>query len=506
MNHTQIQFDLEHSFSLKLLRSQNAALVVGFLQSAFKAQHRTSVPYSALLEDLEGYLEAVHEESPGAYKNSAQNYLTTWCDDDHRFLTRRYLGHDEPVFELTTDTERALSWLNDLQRREFIGAESRFLRIFSLLEEISVQSSADPETRLAYLEAEKAKLQAEIDGIKTSGEVPRYSTTQLKERFSEANQLARQLLADFKEIEENFRGVARRVQAQQLEVHATKGKVLESVLEADAELRESDQGRSFYTFWQFLASPEKQAALRQLVEEAYALNELGELTRQQGLKRIKEDLLLASSGVIQSNRHLAEQLRRLLDEQALAENKRVLDLIAEIKQLAVQGKEVDMPETDDFITLETRPALHLVMERPLWEASDAPTFEPQPLAVGGEDLAAVDTAALYSGLVVDRQRLEAQIESLLVERPHISLAELLRRYPAEQGLSEIITYLNIAAQGERHTIDETTSQTVVLKGWASNGASREFDGQFEDSFDRQLDETSGVALEMPQVVFVRSGE
>ncbi len=144
------------------------------------------------------------------------------------------------------------------------------------------------------------------------------------------------------------------------------------------------------------------------------------------------------------------------------------------------------------------------MERPLWEASDMPTFAPQPLAVGGENLASVDTAALYSGLAVDRQRLEAQIESLLVERPHISLAEPLGRYPAEQGLSEIITYLSIAAQGERHTIDEATSQTVVLNGWTSNGMSREFDGRFEKPFDGQPGETSEVALEMPQVVFVRS--
>ena len=494
MNHTEVQFNLENSVSVKLLCSRNAALVISFLHQAFKAQHRTSVPYSTLLEELEVYLEAIHEETPELYTNNAQQYLEKWCGNPS-FLTRRYIGYDEPVFELTPDTERVLNWLNDLQKREFIGAESRFLRIFSLLEEISVQSSADPKTRLAYLEAEKAKLQADIDAIKTSGEVPRYSATQLKERFSEANQLARQLLSDFKQIEDNFREVARRVQAQQLEAHATKGEVLGSVLEAERKLKDSDQGKSFYAFWHFLTSSERQETLRQLVEAAYTLDELSDLSHQQELRRIKENLLLASRGVIQSNRHLAEQLRRLLDEQALAENRRVLDLIAEIKQLAVRGK--DMPEVDDFMTLETRPALHLVMERPLWEASDAPTFAPQPLAVGGDNLASVDTAALYSGMVVDRGRLEAHIESLLAERPHISLAELLRRYPAEQGLSEIVAYLSIAAQGERHYIDETTSQTVVLKGWASHGVDGEVDSQLNDY---------GVAaLEMPHVVFVRSG-
>ncbi len=477
--HDQVQFNLEHSASIKLLRSDNAALIVSFLQQAFKAQHRTSVGYKELLEALEQTLDTLHETQPELYLNSAKNYLTIWCDDEHRFLARRYLADDEPIFELTPATEKVLNWLDDLNRREFVGTESRFLRIFDLLDEIRVQSSADPETRLSYLKKRKAELQEEIDRIEASGVVSRYNPTQLKERFAEAQQLARQLLADFKEIEENFRGIARSVQAKQLEAHAVKGAVLRSVLDADAELKKSDQGRSFYAFWQFLISPQKQEELRQLVESVHVLPELSELAgHQETLSRIKEHLLTASSSIIQSNQRLAEQLRRLLDEQNIAENKRVLALVADIKKLAVQHED----DGEDFISLETRPNIQLVMERPLWEASDTPSFEPQALSLGGEDVSAVNTDALYRGVYVDKRVLAKRIEAELSKRPEVGLAELLKRYPAEQGLSEIIAYLSIASQHEQHRINDTFYETVTLIG---------SDGQT-------------IELVVPQVVFRRT--
>ena len=52
-----------------------------------------------------------------------------------------------------------------------------------------------PHARLAQLEKEKAEIQAEIDAIKATGQLEHYSETQIKERFFEANDVARRLLA-----------------------------------------------------------------------------------------------------------------------------------------------------------------------------------------------------------------------------------------------------------------------------------------------------------------------
>ena len=75
-----------------------------------------------------------------------------------------------------------------------------------------------------------------------------YPPTRLKERFFEVCNGARQLLRDFRLVEERFRGIARALQQAQLQSNAQKGALVAYVLDADAELKSSDQGRSFYTF------------------------------------------------------------------------------------------------------------------------------------------------------------------------------------------------------------------------------------------------------------------
>lgn len=53
---------------------------------------------------------------------SAQ-YLGIWCDDAHRFL-RKFYSEDsnEPVFELTSGSEKALLWMEQLQGNTgFVG-------------------------------------------------------------------------------------------------------------------------------------------------------------------------------------------------------------------------------------------------------------------------------------------------------------------------------------------------------------------------------------------------
>jgi hypothetical protein len=86
--------------------------------------------------------------------------------------------------------------------------------------------------RLAQLEKEKEQLQAQIDAIQATGQIAQYSQTQIKERFFAANDVARRLLGDFREVEENFRVIARQVQEQQLALEARKGQIVQHVLEA----------------------------------------------------------------------------------------------------------------------------------------------------------------------------------------------------------------------------------------------------------------------------------
>lgn len=368
MHHGELLTILRQSAAVKLLQGQNAPLVLSFLYDQFKQKQQLTISHTQLSENLTAYLEALVESHPGKYSSNAIAYLRTWCDDDHRFLRRYYeTGSDEAVYELTPETERAIAWVEELQKSDFVGTESRFLRIFDLLQEIVTYGTEDVEARLAQLEKEKAQIQAQIDVINATGQIEQYSQTQIKERFFEANDVARRLLADFREVEENFRAIARQVQEQQLALEARKGKIVQHVLEADAALKESDQGRSFYAFWEFLISAERQEELQDLLLSVYRLPELQQLDSAQSLRlrRLKRSLIDAAAKIIESNRRLGEQLRKLLDEQNLAEARRVMELATEIKQAAVQLA-ANPPDENAFMRVEVDPEIDMPMERPLW--------------------------------------------------------------------------------------------------------------------------------------------
>lgn len=464
MHHDELLSTLRQSAAVKLLQGQNAPLVLSFLYDQFKQKQRVTVPHTVMLENLTAYLEALQESHPERYGGTAVSYLRLWCDENHRFLRRYYESDsDDPVYELTPDTERVIAWIEELQKSDFVGTESRFLRIFDLLQEIVIYSTEDVETRLAQLEKEKAQLQAQIDAIRATGRIEQYSQTQIKERFFEASDVARRLLADFREVEENFRTIARQVQEQQLALEARKGQIVRHVLEADDALKESDQGRSFYTFWEFLISPQRQEALQELLTAVYQLPDLQQIDPTQGqrLRRLKRSLIDAAAKIVESNRRLGEQLRKLLDEQNLAEARRVMELATEIKQAAVQLAAAP-PAGKEFLWIESTPAIDMPMERPLWTPTTTTSYASIAPAAETLDLSAANLAALFSQFYVDESRLRRHIATLLERHPAVTLGEVTAIYPLTQGLAELVTYMAVAARDEHHLIDENNWEEVKL--------------------------------------------
>jgi len=203
------------------------------------------------------------------------------------------------------------------------------------------RSTEDPALRLEQLEQRRDQLQQQIEAIRELGKVDDlYTSTQLRERFLEASALARQLLRDFRLVEDRFRDIARSIQEAQLQPGARKGSLVEFVLDADAELKSSDQGRSFYTFWEFLMAPTRQDELYTLLHEVNLLPDIQTVIREGAvLRHLPSYLVAAGEKVVQSNYRLAEQLRRMLDEQSIAERRRVRELALEIKQIALARKQ-----------------------------------------------------------------------------------------------------------------------------------------------------------------------
>src|SRR5256885_2141453 len=99
---------IEHP-AVRLLRSSNAALTLAFLHRAFKEHHAIAFPESHLRARLENFLDEARTHRPGAYAQTAAEYLAAWCGTEQLLLKKLYSEEaEEPVFELTAAAERAM--------------------------------------------------------------------------------------------------------------------------------------------------------------------------------------------------------------------------------------------------------------------------------------------------------------------------------------------------------------------------------------------------------------
>ncbi|MEL6352062.1 MAG: DUF3375 domain-containing protein [Cyanobacteria bacterium J06627_28] len=483
MDYEQIKYELNTSATLKLLKSRNVAFVVSFLNKQFKETHRLSIPQFELEEKLESYSDYLQDIYRDLLLQPPKAYLNDWCNQ--HWLRKTFDNSDEPVFSLTPATEKAIAWLEELQQREaFVGTESRFLQILALLKEIQDRSTVDVEKRIAQLEKDRDRIQQEIDQIQSSGAVEVFSQTQLQERFISADRMTRQLMADFKTVEQNFRALTRKVQAAQIEKDSRRGTVVGKVLDADDALKESPQGQSFETFYRFLNSEREREQLKATIQAVYGLDELRSLTSDYTLLRqIERNLLNAASHIVKSNHQLTEKLRQMLDERNMRENRRVAELIVDVQRLALQVADT-ASEEKDFWSISGAPTIQMVMERPLHplEASEVPTFEPVDLTELDEEMLEAELDQLARQFFVDEAFLADRVDLALEARATIPLPELIALYPVTKGLPEIVAYISLATQSEKHLIDPSTIDLVEIAGLA---------------------EDTELQLELPRVVFSR---
>lgn len=215
MELAELRFQLDFSPTLRLLRSHHAAEILRFLHVSFKANHRLSIPFEELTDKLRSYLDReIHPLAPMTMPEPPRAYLEQWCRDDMGFLRRYYEG-DQPVVELSPDSERALLWMEDLRPRQVVGTGSRFRAVFRLLEEILEFSTGDIEKRVAELERRREEIDAQIERIIASGTAETFSAGEIRERFEEAVRNARGLQGDFRAVEHNFRLITQALQEKQ---------------------------------------------------------------------------------------------------------------------------------------------------------------------------------------------------------------------------------------------------------------------------------------------------
>ena len=196
--------------------------------------------------------------------------------------------------------------------------------------------------------------------------------TRIKERFLQIAHTARGLLSDFREVEQNFRELDRAVRERIATWEGGKGELLEEIFGDRDAIVDSDQGKSFRAFWDFLMSPVRQEELTDLLSKVFELEPVKELQPDRRLLRVHYDWLQAGEVAQRTVARLSEQLRRYLDDKAWLENRRIMQILREVEQTALSIR--DRPPDGPIMALdEPAPDIDLTMDRPLFE----PPLKPQ---------------------------------------------------------------------------------------------------------------------------------
>ena len=363
------------------------------------------------------------------------------------------MGSDEVHYDATPALEKAYAWVDSLRIREFVGTESRLETVVALLRQIVHGAETDSQTRLTELRRRRDALDAEIQRAE-AGEIDVLSGTALRERYHQAAATAREILADFRQVEENFRALDRSARAQIASWTGGKGELLAELVGDRASISGSDQGVSFQAFYDFLLSESRQDELADLLAAAASIEQIDTDERLRGVHHDWSDAAERTQGTV---RQLSEQLRRFLDDQVWIENRRVLELVRGIERsaLALAGRVPPFGLTLD----EPGVDILLPFERPLYDAVPASRvdslLDPSP----AED---VDIAALFEQTYVDSARIASNIRSVVPPGSAADLVDIVRVFPVEQGAAELVAYLALSDDDLHIGIDETQESLIEI--------------------------------------------
>jgi len=445
----------------KLLMADSASLVVSFLYQVFIRTNDREIAYGDMETKLDDFLYAIHETwGPEAFPRRAREYLDEWADANHGWLRKYYpSGKDEPHYDLTVSAEKAIRWLESLEVRQFVGTESRLMTVFELLRQMVSGQAPDPMQRIETLERQRAEIDQEIDQIR-SGHCVMMDDLQVKDRIQQVAATARDLLSDFREVEQNFRDLDRRIREQITRWEGSKAGLLEEVFGQSDAIEGSDQGRSFRAFWNFLMTADRQAELSSLLDAVFQTDAAHSLPPDIRLKHMHYDWLEAAEHTQRTVALISQQLRRFLDERVRLENRRIMEILRQVEQKALVSAD-DPPGQTAFMTMDgTSPQVTLAVEHTLYTPPTRVVVNSDALELGDQN---IDLDLLLSQVVVDRGQLERNVRQTLGTRTQVTLPELLALHPLKQGLAELMTYLAIASESSSATFDETIRDIVVLE-------------------------------------------
>ncbi|BBZ33415.1 DUF3375 domain-containing protein [Mycolicibacterium confluentis] len=183
----ELNRDIQSSPTIRLLATLNLGVYATLME-----RHLAGglVPETELVVALERDLDDLgHPDG-----QSGLALIKTWASQGwlHRVIEQRD-GRDRNVCYLTQDARRALDFLRGMRRNDTIATGGSINGIAARLKQVAVRVCNDPDRIRASIEAEIAKLHAELDKLDQGLDVGAQSDLEVTDSYDEARAIALQM-------------------------------------------------------------------------------------------------------------------------------------------------------------------------------------------------------------------------------------------------------------------------------------------------------------------------
>lgn len=246
---------------LDLLHKRYAPLVVSLLSVVFTAE-RPQVPvadaHTEIGDALDQLRAAGYEEHLPT--GTARDLCRQWADAG--WLVRQVLDDDVEVYHLSAHAVGALEVAGRAGGSRARVSQSRVRTLLDAVERLAQDADPDVLVRMARLDAEIARLRAELDRIQRTGTVDTVDDEQLVEQAENVVHLVHELPADFARVAESIRAMQRDVVTALRQDERPTGEVLREYLERGEHVMESTtEGRAFAGALRLIGDPQRLDAL-----------------------------------------------------------------------------------------------------------------------------------------------------------------------------------------------------------------------------------------------------
>jgi hypothetical protein len=454
----QIYRDLRQRPTWMLLAAANAPVVMSLIQTHLP-EGSPRLPASLLVERIARDLELLRADGFDL-PQGAGDYLADWLAAG--WLERSLSTDGEEIYEQSAAAVRAIRFTQGLIEQRSVATESRLGLVISELVKLSEETEGDPQARIEHLLRERERIDSKIEAVRT-GHLAPLSADRALERLREILALSADLAADFRRLREDFRTLNQTLREQIVESEGSRAEVLEAVF-ADLDLiADSEAGTTFRAFWRLLTDPRGSAELESALTAVLGRDFANRLERpeRRALYGLTGTLLERGGEVHEVLYQLARGLKQFVQSREYREQRRISRLVktAQRQALALKGRVRPQSAIGRDLELTSagiRSVSQLRLHDPSLDAMDGRID-----AAEGADIPLSSIALLVSHSEIDFRTLEDHIADLLQGHEQITVADLLARFPAEQGLGSLVGYLAI---GVRKGVVSEGTEGVAWRG------------------------------------------